>query len=173
MTLLTTESSLRQLCPAQDLSPAERLLVRSFRVMVFTDNGGQTVARSFRQKLGDPAAHRALGAFFSFVGLLSCNARRPLRIRLPHCGKVSADERTLVALLAALQARRTSHARSLVSWLTPPPAQALAFAYAASLAQGFREGGLIFNGPSVRRRPSRSRETISPVAPVRGRLVVL
>jgi len=141
--------------------------------MVFTDNGGPTVGRAFRRTLGGPAAHQALGAFLSFVGLMSFNARRTLRFRLPDCRKVSADERTLVALLAALQAGRVSHARSLVSWLFPPGAQELAFAYAANLARGFREGGLRVNGPSVRRRPSRRRETNSTVTPPRGSLVVL
>jgi len=173
MTLFTAETSLRQLCPARDLSPAERLLVRSIRTMVFTDNGGKAVARAFRRKLGDAAAHQALAALFSFVGLLSGNARRNLRFRLPQCRKVSADERTLVALLAALQAGRMSHARSLIGWLLPPGTQEPAFAYAASLARGFREGGLMFNGPSVRRIPKRSTETATPLADTRKSLVVL
>jgi len=173
MSKFTVETSLRQLCPARELAPAERLLVCSFRTMVFTDNGGQAVARVFRRKLGGVAAHQTLGALFSFVGLLSCNARRNMRFRLPHCRKVSADERALVALLAALQAGRTSHARSLINWLLPPGTQEPAFAYAASLARGFREGGLKFSEPSVRRRPKHSKESSAPMAAARESLVVL
>jgi len=61
----------------------------------------------------------------------------------------------------------------LINWLLPPGTQEPAFAYAASLARGFREGGLKFSEPSVRRRPKHSKESSAPMAAARESLVVL
>ncbi|MBV6632049.1 MAG: hypothetical protein KI792_03335 [Alphaproteobacteria bacterium] len=65
----------------------------------------------------------AVSSALQLVDLLGQFSRRPFRFSLLGAGTMSADERSLSMLFAALRRGDTAHAQSLVEWLMPPSHQ--------------------------------------------------
>jgi hypothetical protein len=132
---------------ADDLDLPGRLVVGGVRLWLEAPANWPVVAEDFRLAFGDGESLFALNGFKGLLELLARDARRTLYFHKPKCARVSADERTLLTLLAALQHGRDEHARAVLRWLLPPPQQGAAYVHAFWLACGMAECGLMLRPP--------------------------
>jgi hypothetical protein len=151
MTGLNVEPSLnRNHCPITNLVKGERLLVTSLRRWLFDPKALPRIARRFHHDLGYGPGRLAVENFCEIVTLLETNARRTVYLRYPNCSKVSTDERTIIALIAAAQHNHRYHVAALARWLFPPASQDRAISHITMLAIALRDGGCILARPTAR-----------------------
>ncbi len=152
MTGLRVDPSLnRYLCPVCDLANGERLIISAFRRWLHDRASLPKIAQRFCQSLGRDKGHRAIEGFCVLFDLLANNARRQISLRYPGSDKVSTDERTLIALVAAAQHNNHDRVAALVRWLLPSAVQGLAVINTLAFAAALKEGGYILAQPSPRR----------------------
>jgi hypothetical protein len=112
---------------------------------------------AFRSAFGERGAH-ALAALHLFAHVLGRDGGRRISLAPPGCCRVTPDELSIVAALAAAQhedlVRRDAH----LAWLTCGAAEERARAAADAVGCAFRSAGLPIDAPSVEvSAPLRSR----------------
>lgn len=135
-------------CGADSLDAPERLLVGSVRRWLKASADWPIIADQFRLAFGDNECLYALNGLKGLLETLATGARRTLYFHQPCCGHVSADEQSLLTLIAALQHGRHGHAHAILRWLLPISHQAAAYKHAFWLACGMAECGLTLKPPT-------------------------
>lgn len=87
-----------------ELNHAEHLVLRAVRAFV-VGRGDCLTLRHTLAALCGPRTDQTLCALMVAVRLLALRSRRRLRVHLPGCGVISADELMLLSALAATQGR--------------------------------------------------------------------
>ena len=127
-------------CVGWDLDWPERLFITAVRVWL----AGASARADFRQTLrynlvlGDAAARSLDG----FLDVLVRGARRVLWFRQCDTRRVTADERTLVALVAAAQNRDADRVQAHICWLLPKSVQAEALSHLEEFVAALEKSGL-------------------------------
>jgi len=132
----------------ESLDPPERLVVGSVRRWLKAPEEWSRVEAEFHLLFGDDECLFALNGLKGLLEILAAHARRTLYFHLPCCRLVSADERSLLSLVAALQHGRQQHAQAILRWLLPAVHQAQAYKQAFWLACGMADCGLILRPPT-------------------------
>jgi hypothetical protein len=134
-------------CGVGALDSPERLIVGSVRLWLRAPSDWPVIADNFRLAFGDNESLFALNGLKGLLETLAKSARRTLYFHQPCCGQVSADERSLLALVAALQHGCHEHAQAILRWLLPAPSQAEAYKHVFWLACGMADCGLMLKPP--------------------------
>lgn len=134
---------------ADSLDPPERLVIGSVRRWLKAPEEWSSVEAEFHLLFGDDECLFALNGLKSLLEILAAHARRTLFFHVPCCRLVSADERSLLSLIASLQHGRQHHAQAILRWLLPASHQARAYTHAFWLACGMADCGLTLKPPHV------------------------
>ena len=86
-----------------------------------------------------------VNALDQFAADVDANARRSIRLRIPMCNRMSADERALLCLVGALHNNHNQHADALISYLILPVGQKSVYTNLDRLAKALTEGGVVFS----------------------------
>lgn len=86
----------------RDLWRAEYLLVCALRAMAFGHGDCPAVRQAFVGACGE-AADQTLMSYFVVVQYVGMTSRRRLALHAPGCIRLSSDERSMIALVAAAQ----------------------------------------------------------------------
>lgn len=153
MSCFRQEPSLYRSPVCLQLDRGEDLFVRSLRRWL---RGGAEWERTVQEavRLLKPAPGMVfVHALNNLATAIDSHSRRSLRLRLPGCRRVSADERMLVALIGAVQNGLDDHAGALLSYLITPAGRGPAITHAFSLAAALKKGGFAFAPPRGLRPP--------------------
>src|SRR5690606_6371081 len=142
-------STLARRCAAIRTADAELLLVGSIRRWLRDAEEWPAVVDEFIVAFGGRDPTFALNGLKCLLESLSGAARRTRQFHRPGCSRLSADEATLVALIATLQKDRQAHAEAILRWLLPRPAQGGALRHAFWIAHGMSEAGLRLRLPRI------------------------
>jgi hypothetical protein len=126
-----------------NLDYSEQLLVWSTRKWLEDGTTSPPIERAFLDAFRVARVEAALAGFEGVVEILATAGRRVLGLRRPHCGRVSADEMSILALIAAVQAGDDDHAEALARWLVPAARGQRLIGHATALAVALRECGLL------------------------------
>jgi hypothetical protein len=105
----------------RDLIRPEHLLVWTLRAIAIGQGDCPRLSQAFEAACGPQGSH-ALMTYFALVRMIGVTGRRRLRLHAPGCLCLSADERAILAVIAAAQdglrtgdtARLKAHLRWLV-----------------------------------------------------------
>lgn len=145
--------------PAWALSPdafdvPERTLTRAIRLWLEGPENWDLIRAQYGVFF-EAQARSALAGLRGVIEALNIGARRDLLFHPLLSSKTTADERALVALLAALQVGDWDAARARARWLVGFPWQTLLLEEAWLLAGAFKARGLLFVPLTQRRNPVR------------------
>ncbi|HVW71479.1 MAG TPA: hypothetical protein VHB68_21040 [Steroidobacteraceae bacterium] len=116
------------------LSRAERLLLTALRRLVLGWSLCTGISREFQVICG-PGAAAVIATLRIFLGALDCTARRRLIVAPPGWFAPTADERHMLAILAAAQCADEGRLRALVCWFARPEAQSVLVRASHELAE--------------------------------------
>lgn len=150
---ITHDTSLYLNPVCADLSRAERLVVRSLRRWLKGGGDWDRAVADASRNLKPTSARAYVNGLAGLATTIDDGARRMLRLRLPSCTRVSADERTVLALIGALQHDRFDYAHALLRYLIQPAGRQAAMAHALSVARAMQKGGLGLARPRAARPP--------------------
>ncbi|MEM9169766.1 MAG: hypothetical protein AAGC56_08935 [Pseudomonadota bacterium] len=122
--------------------------VWGFRASVVSRTDCPTLIKGFENILfayGRPAIH----ALAMMAQTLGSQGRRKLGVACPGCGYVTADELSIVALLAALQRDDDALANAHLSWLMGGRGEAEAKTAASRIAALFAAGSIAIDAPPI------------------------
>ena len=151
----------QKVCP--NLCRGERLFIGSLRRWM---RGSEDWDRAVREAVTvlKPAAGLVFAnALGSLAQVIDDHARRTLRMRIPSSKLVSTDERSLIALIGALQHDRFDHAHAILQYLVVPAARRAAISHALSVSRALQKGGFNFLMPRGA-RPARAEPRLRSVA---------
>ncbi len=137
-------SFVRHLSPL-DLGQGERLLIRSIRRWARNSEEWGRAVRDAVQILKPKEGIIFVNALDQFAADVDANARRSIRLRIPMCNRMSADERALLCLVGALHNNHNQHADALISYLILPVGQKSVYTNLDRLAKALTEGGVVFS----------------------------
>ncbi len=129
------------------LDDGGRLALTAFRTMA-TGADASELMNLFNARLGFSGT-AALGAMHLLVKEIGTVGARRVTIACPGCCHVTADELSLVALLAAGQARDHARLESHVAWLLAGRRSETARASALGVGGIFKAAGLTIDCPGV------------------------
>lgn len=131
-----------------DLSTPEQLVLWTLRMWLEDHRNLGLIQQTLWIACGLAHVEAALAGFDGLLRTLRRDGRRALRLHPSGCRALSADERTLLALIAVHQARHAEHAAALVRWLVPPAAAARLSGYATAVATALAQKAYVL--PSAR-----------------------
>lgn len=116
------------------------------------------IVRGFQETFGDRGP-KALDQVIALTKTLGTDGGRYIKLAMPGCARVTADELSIVAVLSSAQARDRALCDAHLSWLLAgPPPQALSDT-AHEIADHFSMSGLQIIAPNLeiktQRPPSR------------------
>ena len=123
------------------LTESEQLVVWAFRTWLEGSDGRAALGNAFLLHCGILNAEAAGGNFERLADTLACHSRRTLGFHRAECIAVSASERTLLALIAAMQADDREYAAAVIRWLVPCAAAADLERHAAAFAHVLAKSG--------------------------------
>jgi hypothetical protein len=135
----------RARCPwtwLTDLAEGEQLVVWAFRTWLEGSDSRPALANAFLLHCGILNAEAAGKNFERLADTLACHSRRTLGFHRAECIAVSASERTLLALIAAVQADNRDYAAAVIRWLVPREAAADVERHATAFAGVLALSGL-------------------------------
>ena len=122
--------------------------LRSFRAMASGCNGCNVLCRGFDRAFGDNGP-RAFDEMRQFTKLLGNAGARRIHLALSGCCRVTADELSVVAVLAAAQDHEYERCKAHLCWLMGGREDGAAVTAACRIASVFRVAGLQINAPSI------------------------
>ena len=143
-------------CIGWDLDWPERLFVTAVRVWLGGASARADFLATLRHNLGSGGT-RAAESLDGFLEILVRGARRVLWFRRCDAFGVTADERALVALVAAVQHREEERAAAALRWLLPRNLQSEALARVRAFAAVLADSGFWLSMVSPRRPPAAPR----------------
>ena len=133
-------SFVRHLSPL-DLGQGERLFIRSIRRWARSNEEWGRAVRDAVRILKPKEGIIFVNALDRFAAGLDANARRSIRLRIPMCNRMSADERAFLCVIGAVQNTHNQHAEALIRYLILPVDQKSAYTNLDSLAKALAESG--------------------------------
>jgi hypothetical protein len=123
-----------------DLSVGELMVIWALRMRLARGPSGPVAG--FRLAFGLAGIEPALASFESLFGLLARHCRCDVGLHAPGCRCVSADEMTVVGVIAALQAGAPRRAHVMAARLVEATVLDGFLDHAQRLAASLTEGGL-------------------------------
>ncbi len=145
--------SIVQQKPWPDFARGERLLLESIRSWLHSPSNWNQVHKNFLDVFGTAAGRRAIGDLKDFLETLNAGARRPISFGAVAARETTADERTLLALIAAHQTDQPPRAYDHAAWLVRKDWVFVLAVEAKALADAFQQHGMTFSY-LVRARPA-------------------
>lgn len=133
--------------PSESSPCPKQLVLWAFRKRLEGARGLPGLQHAFWLACGLVHVEAALGAFEDLFSVLARHGRRCLGFHRPRCCAVSADERSLLALIGSYQAGHLEHAAALTRWLVPPHAAGELTRAAALLADILKECDQVLPAP--------------------------
>ncbi|RIJ28675.1 hypothetical protein [Henriciella algicola] len=142
-----------------DLGIAAGLAVWGFRACARGGAGCCTVVSGFSRAFGERNGPRVLGDVLNFARFIGHSGRRKVALAMPGCARLSSDELSIIACLAAGQAGDRALMDAHLTWLmaSSPPADLSDTVLAITSA--FQLAGLEIEMPELvvsASRPARS-----------------
>jgi hypothetical protein len=131
---------------------ADHLLVWALRRIVTGRGGCVLLSREFAEACGEDGPE-VLAAFGAFLNVLAWGGRRSLAIRPPGALAFSADERRVLALVAAAQGGDQGRFALHLDWLARREARETVAVVARAVAAAFSAHALTLTAPGAVRTP--------------------
>ena len=129
--------------PAWDeLSPAERLILWSIRALAETLNNWPQVQKELWLCCGPVTIETVLQALHEMLTILAVHHRRKLNVRKLGNPRLSADEVTVLTLIAAAQDGQFYKLEAIASWLVCDKGHDAVKAAACQFAEGLSRSGI-------------------------------
>lgn len=123
------------------LAPGETLVLWGLRLGAAHAANGPVIEQEMTLAYGPLNGPRAAGALGRLAEVLARHGRRPPRLGHPADPAPTPDERSILLLLAASQARHWALRDALLLWLVTPAGRDMAAAAALALAGALAHGG--------------------------------
>lgn len=127
----------------------------SFRACARGQAGCCIVVDSYR-RIFDADGPGALGAVLDLARALGRDGRRTIGVAMPGCAGVTADELSLIAALAAAQARDEERRDAHLAWLFGCAPQVHAVVASDRVGYFYATRGLTIGAPQVEASPRRA-----------------
>lgn len=131
-----------------DLGPGAGYALWGFRAAAIGGVRCPTLTEGFEEVFGE-FAHPALGALLLLAQQLGSEGGRRINIAGPGCNFATADELSIIAMLAAAQAHDTDRCYAHLTWLMCGRNEKSAFYAADSIAGIFCAVDLTIHAPRV------------------------
>jgi len=138
-----------------DLGSGAGFALWAFRAAAVGHMGCCALVRGYENEFGERAG-RALSAVHRLARVIGREGGRVITLSHPGCGRVTADELSLVAALAAAQAGDAGKRNAHLSWLMCARAEETARAIADEIGALFKESGLVITAPPIELSPAQS-----------------
>ncbi|MGE5147675.1 MAG: hypothetical protein ACM3N5_13060, partial [Candidatus Eiseniibacteriota bacterium] len=134
--------------PFQPLAPGEALVLWALRLGAAQPANGPVIDQELSLAYGPLNGPAAAGALERLAGVLERHGRRRLRLAHPAEGVPTQDERSILLLLAASQARDWALRDALLLWLVLPAGRDAAAAASITLGAALKQGGHALPSPA-------------------------
>lgn len=135
------EQAARPICT--NLSPAERFLLWIVRALAENQGNWALVQRELWLRCGPARIELVLQALHEMLTTLAIHRRRVLSVRKLGSPRVSADEVTMLTLIAAAQAQQPCKVAALARWLVRNNGHDLLIAQTTQFARGLMQSGIV------------------------------
>jgi len=142
----------------------ESLLLDSFRLWSQNPENLTYIRRRLCSEIGTAAGERAAKAMKLLAHILGLQTRRTFYLMRPGSLRVTADERTLIAMIGALLHDRRPHANAMAALILPTMCHGTVLALAGELGRAFKMGGLVIAPPRESCQPQQEMIEIRAVA---------
>lgn len=124
------------------LSPAERLILWIVRSLAEDPGNWSLIQRELWLRCGPARIEAVLQSLHEMLTTLVLHRRRVLSVRKPTSPRVSADEVTMLSLIAAAQAQQACKLDALARWLVRQQGHDLLMTQATEFARGLLAAGI-------------------------------
>lgn len=138
-----------------DLAFASRFSIWWFRAVATGHHRCPAVIAGYRQALNEQA-ESAYQALQDFVCLMAQSGRRSIKISLPGCLKVTADELSILSAIHAVQTDQYLLVKSHLNWLLGSHSDPVVFHAVTSFGSALAEGGVTVPIPDIQLQSARS-----------------
>lgn len=130
-----------------EMTPGTVLAIFGFRACAVGRAGCCTLRSAYQRALADDCP-TALANMLTFVRMVGYHGRRRVRLSVPGCGRMTADEMLVAAIFAACQAKDYRLRNAHLTWLLAQPPSVSISGLVMEIADCFARNSLPIEAPA-------------------------